>query len=290
MDVVGMGSGEFGILLCASVLHDQEQISGSVILLCHVWVAWKVCFFVKYIGHYFQDICFCCITFGSIEPPLVRYLYLWPHSRDMYIWSQILPKFICELYFVYFVYCILLCLFRFQVCAEPAIISLCFVIPVDVITLKNRRKTLPNKWIQEFYHTYFSRRISDQDKSWATYSSCKSCVENLRQCASGEKSISFTVEFQWYGRNQRTISTIPSSAWLMCLYIAIKTRRTSSTSILPLLCVLYRIQANFLYQKHTVHYFWEGFHWFRRWSLRWDVMPRWLHWLQAGWRSVTEVN
>ena len=46
-------------------------------------------------------------------------------------------------------------------------------------TLKDQRKGITG-FVKQSYFAYFDVKLGDQDKPWAPYKVCKTCVENLR--------------------------------------------------------------------------------------------------------------
>lgn len=103
----------------------------------------SVVIFVKCISHdYFLGIYFAVSR-------LVQWKHRWYVSHSSLIHQTWIygGEYYLNLFYVFFIYCILLILITFQVRQEPAKISLvCFVISVDALRLQNRSKILPNVW------------------------------------------------------------------------------------------------------------------------------------------------
>lgn len=133
-------------------------------------------------------ICFSVSRLVQLEPPLVHFSLLASFVRHGYVELDI-----TQVHSMYSLCNVLQFLFRFQVCPEPAMITLfCFVISVDVSLLQKGIKIL-----SKCYIAYFGCRTGDRDMSWAAHSVWKSYVENFRQWVAVKKNMSFGGPLVW---------------------------------------------------------------------------------------------
>ena len=65
-------------------------------------------------------------------------------------------------------------------------------------TLPKRRVKI-TQFVRKAYLSYFGVRLGDQDKPWAPYLACRSCVEHLREWIKGKRktSLTFDVPMVW---------------------------------------------------------------------------------------------
>ena len=64
--------------------------------------------------------------------------------------------------------------------------------------LPNQRANI-TEFVKKAYFAYFGVKLRDQDKPWAPYSVCKSCVEHLREWTKGKRKtgLKFGVPMVW---------------------------------------------------------------------------------------------